>query len=526
MIHLGRSLLAAIFLFSFVVSALPADAALVDQINQAFRQVYGRNPSTSEWIYWADRVNRGDKTTYSALVGAMGYQKANNGGNTPVVAAAINSNTPAVSGFKVSAVNYPSPHNPNFLPNGTLIKSPTKPQVYFIRDGKKSWVIPGVLDRWLNENHFFKSDIIITVSDTDLARYPQTTSVNKIYIGKVLVHPNGTKYYIDDKLRKRPISDAVRGALKFPSGNLYPTSTVHLSEFPTGPAITKTDSFPGGMAIYDGPFHGGRIWKTLEATAGTISKHLYLKDRFYEADGYPDESQRVPANAAVLARHPRGFNIDKYPDGWVVGIGTNIYLMQKGALRLIASPAILAAMGYKPSQVRKEYPELYRQYAQGTPITAFKGIVATGTTAAAQAAPNTANNLTKVRPAIRTIIGQMNEIYRSVFDKEVTDPENKFWIDYVYNGEVNNKEDLLVAMRRTKSTGKKPALTSRTAVIDEEVLEAKWFTYLFYFVHQKEPSPEDKNYWFGRIRPGDRDTIEKLGGTLQWLKDTTGQTSK
>lgn len=422
---------------------------------------------------------------------------------------------------------YPSPLNPNFLPEGTLIKTATSGDVFYIKGGKRSWVLPGILDRWLDENHFFKPDIIHTISAEDLRRYPQTSSVNKFYIGKALRHPNGTQYYIDDKFRKRKISAAVRTALKFPGGNLYPTSAAHLAEFKSGPDL-KGDKQPGGMIIYDGPYHGGRIWKIEEEAGGVLAKRLYLSDYLYEADGYPDESQRVAASAAELARYPRGANFERYPDGWVAGLSTSVYVVQGGTLRLIASPELFAALGYEQKQVLKVFPEFLKRYPKGQPIAAFKSIVARATIASSPgptAAPNTANNLNKVPAAIRAIIATINTTFLRALDRDPTVAENKFWVDYVYNGEVSAQVDLEAAMRTAAKTKKNPALTPRTEPLDRELLKTKWLPYLFYFVHQREMDEADRSYWEGRIET-DRDTIEKLGGTLQWLKDTTGQSHK
>lgn len=511
----------AAFLLTVVVAGglhvQPVEAALIDRVNEAFRTVYGRTPTAGEWSYWAGRVTRGEKTTFEALAGAMGYQKAQEGTTGVTVAPSA----ARVATWQTEKIYYPSAHGPNVLPEGTLITAPGEARVFLVENGRKSWVLESVLNKWLNENHFFKRSIIVTIPAADLAAYPTGKSVNKVYIGKVLQHPNGTQFYIDDHLRKRQISAAVRGALRFPGGNAYPTSAAHLSEFATGPAITSTSAHPGGMAIYDGPYHGGRIWKTEEGAGGVIFKRLYLKDRFYEADGYPDESQRAPVDATVLARHPRGANIDRYPDGWVIAIGSDIYVMDGGKRRLITSPALFDAMGYTEAHVRREYPDLYRKLPQGEPIRAFKSIVANGVSpskGAAAPAPSTAS-YPKVRPHLRALIADMNNIYRLVFDKEVTISENQFWVDYVYSGEVNSRSELIAAMQRTKLTGTKPAKTSRTAVLGESTLEQKWYPYLFYFVHQKDPNEDDNDYWYDRIRPGDRDTIEKLGGTLQWIKE-------
>jgi hypothetical protein len=516
------------FALLLLLVALPAQAALLDRVNEAFESVYQRLPSFFEWQYWAERVQRGEKKTYEALVGAMGYQKAHPTGLVLGTVSPVPP-VPASKSFKVNPALYPSSINPNFLPDGTMIRSVSKPNdVFYIQNGKKSWILPSILGRWLGENHYYKQDIVITLSNEDVARYPQTSSVNQIYIGKVLQHPNGAQFYIDDRLRKRPFSAAVRSALRFPGGNLYPTTAAHLAEFKTGPAITRTDIQPGGMLIYDGPFHGGRLWRIEEANDGVLTKRLYLSDYIYEADGNPDESQRVLASAAELARYRRGSNIEQYPNGWVVGIDANVYIVQNGSLRLITSKEIFKAMGYKDKYILKVFPVFLKRYPLGQSIGAFKSIVASNaaTKGAPQAAPNTASNLIKVRPTIRALISQVNDIALPAYDRELTVAENKFWVDYLYNGEVNNKTDLVAAMQRAKETGRLPGLTSRTAVLEAGLLENKWFPYLFYFVWQREPGDEERAYWFGRIESGDRNTIEKLGGTLQWLKDTSGVSHK
>ena len=172
--------------------------------------------------------------------------------------------------------------------------------------------------------------------------------------------------------------------------------------------------------------------------------------------------------------------------------------------------------------------QFYQNAAHGQPIGAFKSIIAkniqlVGTTTTT---PTSASTLIKVRPHIRALIADLNNIALPIYDRELTVTENRFWVDWLYNGEAQSKDQLITAMKRAVATGKLPVRTSRTAVLAESTLETKWFPYLFYFVHQKEPNDDDRDYWFDRIRPGDRDTIEKLGGTLQWLKDTSGLTHK
>jgi hypothetical protein len=509
----------------FICTALPVHAALLDSVNTAFESVYGRLPTYDEWKYWADRVINKEKTTYEALVGAMGYQKVHPTGT--VLASISPVIVPPVATFTTEKALYASPYNPNFLPDGMLVKSVSKADVYYIQDGKKSLVLPNILQRWFGEAHFFKGDFVIVLTDADLARYPQSAAVNPLYVGKVLKHPDGSQFYIDDKFRKRPLSAAARTKLKFPGKNLYPTTATHLAQFKTGPALTG-DKQPGGMIIYDGPFHGGRIWRLEEASDGVITKRLYLGDYFYEAEYYPDESQRVAVSLMELARYRRGSNIGIYPDGWIVSLNNQRYVFQDGKLRLIGSNEIFNAFGYNARYVLTAFSQFYKNAPYGQPIGAFKNIIAKNIqlVSTPQAAPSSAATLIKVRPEIRTLISTLNTIALPIYDRELTIAENQFWVDWLYNGEAQTKDQLLTAMKRHVATGVFPARTSRTAVLAESILETKWFPYLFYFVHQKDPNEDDRDYWFSRITPGDRDTIEKLGGTLQWLKDTAGLTHK
>jgi subtilisin family serine protease len=49
---------------------------LVPHINAAFRSVFGRNPNTTEHLYWKERIVRGDRRTMAELLGAMNWQRA------------------------------------------------------------------------------------------------------------------------------------------------------------------------------------------------------------------------------------------------------------------------------------------------------------------------------------------------------------------------------------------------------------------------------------------------------------------
>lgn len=434
-------------------------------------------------------------------------------------------------GFVADPSFYPSSLNANFLPNGTLVRTATNSTVYYLKDGKKSMILPRIIELWLKEAHYFKPDLITHISDADMKLYAQTKSVNPIYIGKILQHPDGRQFFIDDKLRKRSISAAVRKALLFPSRNLYPTSAAHLAEFADGPAITRTDIHPGGTVMYRGAYHGGTIWRIEENSKGVLTKRLYLQDYLYEAEGYPWSGQIVPVSEVELAKYPRGSHIERYADGWVVGLNGKRYVVQKGTLRHIASPELFAAMGYKEKYVLKVFPEFLKKYPIGKPIAAFKGIKSDATIVAATKTATSATTVStskylELRPAVRALIPQINDIFLPIYDRDPTASENVFWTDYVYKGEAATKAALVAAMQKAKTTGKRPAITSYTAPISRDLLKSKWFPYLFYFVWHEEPSATAKAYWYGRIDAGHWTTIEGLGGTIRYMKDTTGQRYK
>lgn len=434
------------------------------------------------------------------------------------------------AGFLADPAYYPSSLNPSFLPNGTLVKTAKNPTIYYLKDGTRSMVIPRIIELWLKEAHYFKSDVIVTISDADMARYTVTKSVNPLYIGKILQAPDGKQYYIDDKLRRRPISQAVRSALKYPGRNLYPVSAVHISEFPLGSAITRTDVHPGGTVMYYGPYHGGTIWRIEENSKGQLTKRLYLQDYLYETEGYPWSGQIVPVSAGELAKYPRGAHIERYSDGWVVGLGTRIYVVEGGALRRIANPSIFSAMGYNPKYVLKVFPEFLKKYPVGTPIAAFKNIKDTSAPATVSKTATVSSGASsahpELRPAVAALLGQINQLFLPIYDRDPTAAENVFWMDYVYKGEVSTKDALVAAMQKAKSTGKRPAITSRTAPISIAALKSKWFPFLFYFVWHQEPSDAAKAYWYTRIDRGDWATIEGLGGTIRYIQQTTGKMYK
>lgn len=71
-----KFVLLASFVLLLAVPTVAVQAALKDQVPQAFQTVYGRAPTAAEKTYWTDRVINSDNPTYEVLIGAMYYHKA------------------------------------------------------------------------------------------------------------------------------------------------------------------------------------------------------------------------------------------------------------------------------------------------------------------------------------------------------------------------------------------------------------------------------------------------------------------
>lgn len=419
---------------------------------------------------------------------------------------------------------YPSTNGRDKLPEGVLIQAVGKPEVYVIRGGKKSPIHRPILDRWLAEAHYFKHDVIVQLPAAELTKYQTASPRNTFFMGRILT-AGGPRYFIDDPLRRRPISPAVQAALKYPSRILYTVPQGILDAFPEGPAITRTDRHPGGTVMYHGPYHGGVVY----LIRGDDTKHEFLQDYIYETMGFPWSSQILPVSTEELARYKRGAHLTTYPDGWIVGKDTLLYLTQGGKLRWIASKAIFNALGYNPKYVLRVFPQFFRQYGGGEPITAFKTVTATVSDDAVRtayaavgvAAPGTTTGIAaslRVPPEVRRLIENVNAFFLQIYDRNPTAEENRFWVDYLYKGEAQTEAAFLAALKSAKASGARPTITSRDAVLPQEQL-LRYVNFLFYYVFGRFPDESEKTFWDSRVTSGLRKTITDLGGNMQYLKE-------
>lgn len=416
---------------------------------------------------------------------------------------------------------YPSTYGRNRLPDGFLIQAMGKNEVYVIRGGKKSLIFRPIVDRWLREAHYFKHDVIVKLSAAELAKYPEATPRNPFSMGRIL-SSGGRRFFIDDKLRRRPISPAVQAALKYPSRNVYEVPASVLNAFPEGPPVTRTDRHPGGTVMYHGPYHGGIVY----LIRGDDTKHEFLQDYAYETMGFPWSSQILPTTAAELARYKRGAHISTYPDGWVISIGGNHFLVAGGKLRWIASKALFDSLGYNTKYVLTVFPEFFKNYAVGRPVTAFKATRA----AVSQASADRAASLLGVTGGFeglsdeqQKLLAQVNQLFLEVYDRNPSREENKFWVNYISAKKPRTARALLVAMAKARAAGELPKLAETTSTEDLRVPPEsrrliRNVNSLFLQVYDRNPTPAENKFWVDYLYKGEAQTEREFIAALKRAK--------
>lgn len=434
----------------------------------------------------------------------------------------------AVLGVETLGALYPSPHGKDKLPEGFLIQAKGGGEVYVIQGGKKSLIHRPILDRWLAEAHYIKHDVIVKLDSTELARYPDTTPRNTFYMGRILTTGGGW-YFIDDRLRRRPISQSVAAALKYPRRNTYTVPSGILNAFPEGPGITRTDRHPGGTVMYHGPYHGGVVY----LIRGDNTKHEFLQDYAYETMGFPWSSQILPTTAEELARYQRGAHISTYPDGWMIGIGGNTYLVAGGKLRWIAGKAVFDRLGYNAKYVLTVFPEFFKNYAAGAPVTAFKDTkVSVSQTSADRAVSllGATGGFEGLSEEQQKLLASVNQLFLEVFDRNPSREENKFWVNYISGKKPRTARALQATMQNAKETGELPKLPSPAettpglARVPPAVAKLIRNVNLhFLIVYDRNPTPAENKFWVDYLYKGEAQTEREFRAALRRAKATGRQ---
>lgn len=266
---------------------------------------------------------------------------------------------------------------------------------------------------------------------------------------------------------------------------------------------------------------------------GDDTKHEFLQDYAYEAMGFPWSSQILPATAAELRRYKRGSHISTYPDGWVIGIGGNKFLVAGGQARWIASQQLFQALRYNPKYVLTVFPEFFKNYAAGPSVTAFKGVRAAVTQASADRAASllgSAGGFQGLSAETQKLLSEVNRLFLEVYDRNPGREENAFWVNYISAVKPRTARALQEAMARARDSGELPSLPKTTSTTDLRVPpESRRLIQnvnaLFLQVYDRNPTPAENKFWVDYLYKGEAQTDEELLAALKSAKATGARPS-
>ncbi len=260
-------------------------------------------------------------------------------------------NTPVVPATLATAFLYTyTPHlegNKNFwtlwkrwfdqiYPDGTLIKLATDPTVYVLQAGKRRPItsMTALITR-------YDPKLIITVPDSELARYEMGTSIS---LPNYSILKNGTEYYLLDYDTIRPFADeSVIKSFGYNPDEFIDVTSDDIVEYTVGIVITAQTQSPLGRVV--------RLKENQSL--------YYLKDGMLNPM-YDDQLAKVNfpnlkiEKVAVedLGTISPGTPVT-FKDGTLLGVkGANdVYVIEHGKKRHIMSEEAFIGLGYKGANI-------------------------------------------------------------------------------------------------------------------------------------------------------------------------------
>ncbi|MBI5728489.1 MAG: D-alanyl-D-alanine carboxypeptidase [Candidatus Magasanikbacteria bacterium] len=216
-------------------------------------------------------------------------------------------------------------------PNGTLLKAMNSSTVYLLQEGKKRPItsMTALVTR-------FNPKLIITTPENELARYESSSPIS---LPNYSILRRGGDYYLLDYDTIRPFANAeVVRKLGYNPDEIIDVADSDVAGYTMGPIINAENNEPRGRLV--------RLQETKEL--------YYLKDKQYHAITDPqivavNFSDWTIDNAPVstLAGYERGEPV-RFKDGTLLGVkgGNNIYVIEAGKKRHIATEEVFTGLGY------------------------------------------------------------------------------------------------------------------------------------------------------------------------------------
>ena len=231
--------------------------------------------------------------------------------------------------FRVTRLNVPVPAHPN----GTLMKSATSPDVWLVRNGRRTRITgPSALAT------FGTWSEVVVVSDPVLNVIPIVGAGYRD--GSLVRTPDGKVYLISDGLRRHVVDPNVFAGLGLSwSAVRNVGSNAALTNF-DGPAISDANRLPDGLFVKTAS--SPALFVVTDGVARHIPTPAVLESHRVTMGEVAVVSDALLATARPGSAPPAGFR-----DGTLVRTGDGrMFLISNGLRRHIAGPSVLTALGY------------------------------------------------------------------------------------------------------------------------------------------------------------------------------------
>jgi micrococcal nuclease len=221
------------------------------------------------------------------------------------------------------------------FPNGSLIRSVSGTQVYYIDQGKKRYISsPNMLT-----SQFRWQDVIVT-SPVEIDAISEGSAMT--YAEGSLLSNRGVVYVVSET-KVRPIaSPEVFIAKGYKWSNIIAVSDTELGVHQRGVILSSSDSYPNGSLLIT---PGGRVYRIKDNKKQYIPSPTIF-DAKYRWDFV------IPVSQNSIDNYEQGPN-EYYPEGTLISSTTGVFIVQNNTRQAIISPAIFESYRFQWNNIRR-----------------------------------------------------------------------------------------------------------------------------------------------------------------------------
>ncbi|NCU44053.1 hypothetical protein EOM71_00030 [Candidatus Falkowbacteria bacterium] len=317
------------------------------------------------WRGFGKQVNSAALQFYDYMVNPRYYKyqvgqayTVTNTGRDPMIITPANRATAALYNYTPHVYN----GNYNFwniwqryftqvYPDGSLLQAVGQETVYLIQSGRKRpFSSRGALVSRFDPNK------IVIVRDEDLVSYPEGAPI-KFQQYALVQAPSGAVYLLVDDKRRGFTSQQAFAKMGFNRQEVIKGSWEELAVYKESTPITTTSTYPTG-ALLQNKKTGGVYWVE-EGSKAPILDRATLTAKFAKRRIIPADEKELAAYKTAEPVHLEDGSLIK-TDG-----DSNVYILDHGQRRLIASERIFIYLGYSWSNVITINARHFELYVNG-----------------------------------------------------------------------------------------------------------------------------------------------------------------